>query len=74
MLLGPTQLSIAYSTEKRGRRSGIIHHVIDVEGREKVREDLIECRQIVEVPMRVVLQSTVHITMIRARSVSSFKH
>ena len=42
------------AVRKCGRGPGIIHHMSDVEGREKGREDLIEHRQIVDVPMHVV--------------------
>ena len=51
----PCLLLLAVQKSERG--PGIIYHVSDVEG----REDLIECRQIVDVLTHTVAQSTIHV-------------
>ena len=50
------------AVRKSGRGPGIIYHVNDVEGREKVElEDLIEHGWIVDVPMQVIAYQSIHV-------------
>ena len=56
---GPTQLSVTCSMEKREMAWNNLSRE-----QYKGREDLIECRQIMDVPMHVIAdQSTVHVAM-----------
>ena len=64
LLPGPAQLS-------SGRGPGIIYHASDVEGREKGKEDLIERRWIIDVPMfmyQLIIDSTCSGVLVGAHS------
>ena len=73
---GPAQLSVTCSTEKRKRAWYILSRE-GCRGREKGREDLIECRGIIDVPTHSSSSSTINSTcscvLVRACSGSFFE-